>query len=90
MAAKEGVEVLIAGGGVAALEAALTLHTLAADRVSVELIAPETDFVYRPLAVAEPFRVGEVRSFPRRRLTEATGATLHQASSARWTPICTW
>jgi sulfide:quinone oxidoreductase len=58
------------------LEAALTLHALAADRVTVELIAPETDFVYRPLAVAEPFRVGEVRSFPLQRLTEATGATL--------------
>ncbi len=71
------IQVLIAGGGVAALEAALTLHTLAIDRISVEIIAPETEFVYRALAVAEPFRVGEVRSFPLGRLTEATGATLH-------------
>lgn len=77
MDTNERTRILIGGGGVAALEAALALHTLAADRVSVEIIAPETDFVYRPLAVAEPFRVAEVRSFPLRRLTEATGATLH-------------
>lgn len=77
MDTNERTRILIAGGGVAALEAALALHTLAADRVSVEMIAPESDFVYRPLAVAEPFRVAEVRSFPLTRLTEATGATLH-------------
>ena len=78
MATQERTRILLAGGGVAALEAALTLHALAGDRVTVELIAPEPDFVYRPLAVAEPFRVGEVRSFPLGRLTEATGATLHR------------
>jgi sulfide:quinone oxidoreductase len=78
MASEERTRVLIAGGGVAALEAALALHSLAAERVSVELVAPETDFVYRPLAVAEPFRVGDVRTFPLARLAEATGATLRQ------------
>jgi sulfide:quinone oxidoreductase len=78
MALDERTRVLIAGGGVAALEAALALHSLAADRVSVELVAPESEFVYRPLAVAEPFRVADVRTFPLGRLAEATGATLHQ------------
>ena len=76
MANHEPIRVLLAGGGIAALEAALTLHALAADRVRVEVVAPETEFVYRPLAVAEPFRVGEVRSFPLQRLTEAAGAKL--------------
>jgi aspartate oxidase len=38
------VQVLIAGGGVAALEAALALRALAEDRVSVELLAPEPQF----------------------------------------------
>mgnify|MGYP001045217145 FL=1 len=80
MALDDRTRVLIAGGGVAALEAALALHSLAADRVSVELVAPESEFVYRPLAVAEPFRVADVRTFPLGRLAEATGATLHQAS----------
>jgi sulfide:quinone oxidoreductase len=75
--------VLIAGAGVAALEAALALRRLAGDRVTVELVAPEDEFVYRPLAVAAPFRVGEVKRFPVRRLVEATGATLTQAAVAQ-------
>ena len=56
--------VLIAGAGVAGLEAALALRALAEDRVSVELVSPDPDFVYRPLAVAAPFRIGEARRFP--------------------------
>ena len=56
--------VVVAGAGVAGLETALALQALAPEHVSVELIAPEEEFVYRPLAVAEPFHVGEVRRFP--------------------------
>jgi sulfide:quinone oxidoreductase len=80
------VDVLIAGGGVAALEATLALRALAEDRVAITLVAPEPDFVYRPLAVAEPFRVGEVRRFPLRRLVEAAGAELRQGSIAAVDP----
>src|SRR4051812_29051206 len=47
--------VAIAGGGVAALEAMIALHDLAADHVRVTLVAPQSHFVYRPLTVAEPF-----------------------------------
>ena len=54
--------VVIAGGGVAALEATLALRALAEEAVSIEVIAPERDFVYRPLSVAQPFRVAETRS----------------------------
>ena len=54
-----GYRVVIAGGGVAALEAALALRELAEERVRLELLAPEPDFWYRPLAVAEPFGVGQ-------------------------------
>ena len=68
------MHILIAGGGVAALEAVLALRALAEDRVSIELVTPEEYFTYRPLAVAEPFGVGEVKSFPLRALTEAAGA----------------
>ena len=70
------LHVLIAGAGVAALEATLALKALAEERVDVEVLAPEIDFVYRPLAVAEPFGKGEVRSFPARRLIELAGARL--------------
>jgi sulfide:quinone oxidoreductase len=70
------VHVQIAGAGVAALEAALALQAIAEDRVSVELLAPETEFTYRPLAVAEPFGVAEVKKFPLHALVEAAGASL--------------
>ena len=60
----------------AALEATLALQELAQERVSVEVIAPEPDFVYRPLAVTEPFRVGETRRFPLGQLVELAGGSL--------------
>jgi sulfide:quinone oxidoreductase len=50
--------VVIAGGGVAALEALIALHELARDRLHVTLLAPGHDFVCRPMAVAEPFCLG--------------------------------
>jgi sulfide:quinone oxidoreductase len=67
--------VVIAGGGVAALEAALALRALGEDRISVELLAPEPQFWYRPLAVAEPFSLGEARHFDLAELAAAAGAT---------------
>jgi sulfide:quinone oxidoreductase len=73
-------KVVIAGAGVAGLEAALALRELAGELVDVELVSPETDFVYRPLSVAEPFRVGEARRFPLHRLAEAAGADLIRAA----------
>jgi hypothetical protein len=42
---------------VAGLEALLALHRLTDPRLSVEVVAPEREFVYRPLAVAEPFKL---------------------------------
>ena len=72
--------VVVAGAGVAGLETALALQALAAEHVSVELIAPETEYVYRPLSVAEPFRVGEMRRFPLARLVESAGAELRRGA----------
>jgi sulfide:quinone oxidoreductase len=71
----ESEHVLIAGGGVAALEAALALRELAPDRVSVALLAPEPHFWYRPLAVAVPFELGKVQRFDLTRLAAEAGAT---------------
>jgi len=68
--------VLIAGGGVAALEAALTLRELSDDRARVELLAPEPTFWYRPVAVAEPFDLGTVRHFDLGALAGEIGAGL--------------
>jgi sulfide:quinone oxidoreductase len=51
----EKLRVLIAGGGVAALETALALRELAPERVQVTIVAPNEEFVYRPMTVREPF-----------------------------------
>jgi sulfide:quinone oxidoreductase len=79
----EPLHVLIAGGGVAALEATLALRALAEERVDIELLAPDADFVYRPMAVAEPFQQGEVERFPLARLAELAGARLTTGTLAR-------
>lgn len=76
------LHVLVVGAGVAGLEAALALRDLAEDRVEVEMLAPEDDFVYRPLSVAEPFRQGEARRFPLARLVELAGAKLTRGTLA--------
>ena len=68
--------VLIIGAGVAGLEAALALRALASERVSVEVLAPEEDLAYRPLAAAKPFRAAEVRSLPLGTVVGAAGAEL--------------
>jgi sulfide:quinone oxidoreductase len=67
--------VLVAGGGVAALEAALRLREVGEGRIRVELLAPEPHFWYRPLAVAEPFGRGQVRRFDLAALAGAAGAS---------------
>jgi sulfide:quinone oxidoreductase len=77
------LRVLIVGGGVAALEATLALRALAEDRVDIDLLAPDDDFIYRPMAVAEPFHQGEVRRFPLARLVELAGARLTRGTLLR-------
>lgn len=81
------LRVLVAGGGVAALEATLALRKLAEERVTIELVAPEREFTYRPLAVAEPFRAGEMRRFPLEPLVEAAGGRLRQGSIVAVDPV---
>jgi len=55
------MHVVIAGGGVAALETMMALRSLVADRVRITLLAPERDYHYRPMAVAEPFSIAHAR-----------------------------
>jgi sulfide:quinone oxidoreductase len=72
-------KVMIVGGGVAALEALMALRGLAEDRVAVELVSPTPEFTYRPLAVAEPFGLGEARRYDLVRIAADHGAALHLA-----------
>ena len=79
--------VLIAGGGVAALEAGLALRKLAPDLVRVELLAPERSFTYGPLAVATPFDDDRRLEFELVDLAREMGASVTQA---RLTGIDAW
>ena len=86
--------VMIAGGGVAALEALMALEALAADRVELQLVTPTPEFAYRPLAVAEPFGLGEAHRYDVVRIAKDHRAAVHIAgisavdSAAR--QVVTW
>jgi len=55
LARRDGLHVVIAGGGVAALETLLALRALAGHVVDITLVSPATEFIYRPVTVAEAF-----------------------------------
>jgi sulfide:quinone oxidoreductase len=71
---QDRIRVVIAGGGVAALECLLALHELAGLRVDLTLLSPEPEFLYRPVTVAEAFGRGEARAYPLAELVAHTGA----------------
>lgn len=68
--------VVIAGGGVAALEAAFALRDLARDAVHLTLVASNTEFVYRPMSVGEPFALGAARRYPLAQIATDIGVEL--------------
>jgi sulfide:quinone oxidoreductase len=70
--------VVIAGGGVAALEGALALRDLAGGRISTTLLAPEPEFVYRPMRVREPFAFSQARHYPLDEIARDIGVELKQ------------
>src|SRR5215212_3742249 len=72
--------VVICGGGIAAVEGLLRLRRLAGDSVHIELIAPNEELVYRPMAVREPFAFGRPRRYPLRRIARDCDADWIQDS----------
>lgn len=72
-AATRRQRVLIAGGGVAALEATLALRDLASERLEIELCSPRGEFVYRPFAVGEPYGAASVLRYDLGALAERIG-----------------
>src|SRR6476659_2253432 len=78
--------VVIAGGGVAALETLMALRDLAGDRVAITLIAPEAQFVYRPMKVAEPFALGHAREYELADIARDHGARFIHDSVAEVEP----
>jgi sulfide:quinone oxidoreductase len=72
----ERFSVLIAGGGVAGLEAAFALRELAGDRIAVTVLSAGEDFIYRPLSVGEPFNRSHAGHYELAGLTAEAGAEL--------------
>jgi sulfide:quinone oxidoreductase len=66
--------VVIAGGGVAAIEGLLRLRKLAGDAVDVTLLAPNEEFAFRALSVKEPFALGAAERHPLRHIVRDAGA----------------
>jgi sulfide:quinone oxidoreductase len=74
--------VLVAGGGIAAIELVVALRKIAGERVLIELLAPADHLVYRPLLVAEPFGVGSGHRFPLAEILADQGAVRRDGSLA--------
>jgi sulfide:quinone oxidoreductase len=74
--------VIVAGGGVAGLEAVLALHAEAGDRVEITLLEPSIELVDRPMLVARPFAAGHAERTPIARIIGPTGATHRRESLA--------
>jgi sulfide:quinone oxidoreductase len=79
-------QVLIAGGGIAGLEALLALRDLAKDRIALTLIAPDPDFVYKPLTVEEPFSLQPAEQRALEPLASELGARFVQSGLERVVP----
>lgn len=58
------LNVVICGGGVAAVEAALAVRDLAGDRIDLTFVSPRREFVLVPLAVGAPFAAAHVPRWP--------------------------
>jgi sulfide:quinone oxidoreductase len=67
---------VIVGGGIAALETVLALHDLAPEQTETTVLAPNEEFIYRPMTVREPFAYAAARRYPLARIVADAGAEL--------------
>ena len=75
--------VVIAGGGVAALEALLALRAISPTRFEIDLVAPDAEFHGRPLSVGEPFGLVTQRHLSLHDFAAEHSARFHHAAVAR-------
>jgi sulfide:quinone oxidoreductase len=80
------LRVAIAGGGVAALETLLALRALAPELLEITMIAPNAEFVYRPMTVREPFAYPEASRYAIAPIVADLGARLVAEELARVDP----
>jgi sulfide:quinone oxidoreductase len=83
-AARARPRVIVAGSGVGAVEAVLALRALAEPlAIEIELVAREDHFLYRPLAVVEPFGHPPPYRLPLDRLERTHGMRHRRDALAR-------
>jgi sulfide:quinone oxidoreductase len=75
------MRLLVAGGGIAALEVLAGVRALAGDRVEPTLLAPVDTFSYRPLSTAVPFAFREERTRSLADLTSGLGGHSRQRAT---------
>jgi sulfide:quinone oxidoreductase len=72
-------QILIAGGGFAAVEAALAIRALAGNRVAPAVVAPDPVFHYRPAATSESFDLAPSRRYDLQAIAGDLGADYHKS-----------
>jgi sulfide:quinone oxidoreductase len=80
------LRVVVAGGGVAALETVLALAQLAPHHTDVRMIAPNSEFLYRPMTVREPFAYSAARRYTLAPILAEAGAELLAGELGRVDP----
>jgi sulfide:quinone oxidoreductase len=83
MPSPDPFRVVIVGGGVAGLEAALALRELGGDHMTTTMIAPDPEFVYRPMTVREPFSYPLAQRHSLEQIARDLGLEL-RADSFKW------
>jgi len=85
-AAQPEFRVVIAGGGVAALEAVIALSELGRSGLEIELICPDREFTYRAMSVAQPFGIKARPGLDLAAFCSEHGAELHPGRLAEVWP----
>lgn len=86
MESSEQHSVLIAGGGVAGLEAVLAMREIERAPLSITLLSPTDEFVLAPLSVLEPFGSDEAPRVPLAEFCAEQGVELAPAGLAEVWP----
>lgn len=81
-ASKAGFHVVVAGGGIAAIEAVLALREQAPTQLEIEMISPTAEFSLRPLSVAQPFGGDRPRTLDLNEFCDEQGVVLRIDSVA--------
>lgn len=76
----DSAHLIVAGGGPAALEGALAVQRLAGERVRITMLSDRDEFVYRPVAVGEPFGLAAPQRFSLERIAADRGFRLRLGS----------